>query len=54
MTELKRQRLIENHVDNHNGSWYNIIGLYEDGVMIVWGRDGRNWTKFISYGKDNC
>lgn len=51
MTDLKRQLLIEDHVVKHNGGWWNILGTYEDGVMIVWGRGKQTWTKFIKVRK---
>ena len=43
----KEQRIIENHVDKYNGTWWNILSRYLDGIYICWGKDGRQWIKFL-------
>jgi len=45
----KEQIITEKHLKNKDAGWYNILDIYTDGFMIVWGRGNRTYTKFLKY-----
>ncbi len=43
----REQQIIENHVNKHNGGWYNIIDRYTDCIRIKWGKGDRSYIKLL-------
>lgn len=44
-------RMIEKHVNKYEGVWWNILSRHLDGVYICWGKNGRQWIKFLKIPK---
>ena len=43
------QNLIEKHLNKHDGGWYDVLYRYNTGILILWGRENRQWEKFIKF-----
>jgi len=43
------QNLIEKHLNKHDGGWWRILDRYTTGILILWGRENRQWEKFIKF-----
>jgi hypothetical protein len=47
MEKTDEQSIIEKHLTKHDGGWYRIIERYTTGIKILWGKENRQWEKFL-------